>query len=279
METVTWHPSLPVLSQCVDFRYIVEEIISYAETTRIFHQEEELVQPLPSITGMDFLSLRANQRNWIHQSSHIPVPSVTPRSGQPPGSNWNREAEVFRIASLSLSNPTRLPVIENLRSQVVQWNRVTGDRHLTWDRIHEWMKVPTITPISEVWCSIYELCRGTSWPPPFEATCVLAFMGYSGVNFGLISALLAVMRSSNPSIHDLACPHFASLSLQQGSDWDDQTVSQIIRRSAHPFHQSEEANLPKTPYEKNKTHRQRTQRLYNVELDKQVKEATREASR
>ncbi|KAG8800479.1 hypothetical protein FRC16_002799 [Serendipita sp. 398] len=280
MESVTWHPSLPASSQSINFRYIVEDIIAYARNTLVFHQKHELVEALPFIKGMDFLSLRANQRDWTYQSNFASTSLGDPKGVtyiRPPKQSWDREAVAFRITSLSRPETYQFPVTEDFLSQVIQWNRVEGDRDWTWDKIHEWIKVPAITSISEVWCSLYELCRKTPWPPTFEATATLALLGYCGVDFRLISTLFAVMRDPRFRQGDLACTRFKSLSLRDGREWDQQVISQIIQRSAQSFGQSEESRLPKRPQETNRMHEQRIQNLYNLELDKQVKEATQEA--
>jgi len=284
METVEWNKLLPVSSQHPAFKAQVEAILSQWQELAIFHQQDDLVKGLESPEGMAHLSARealhsstllarSETRAGEHDLHYESRDSLTTVESR------NRERMAFHVASLTRQTSHQFPVCKTLPATVRSWRHVLGCDDWQWKDVHQWLKAPRIPDISDMWCTLYELCRKTSWPPPFEATLAVGLLGFSDVPSDLLASLIAVMCDASLQSPTYESPPFDTINLSQGSTFDRDAVSHLLRACAKDITASNEYNVARLATETVDERMARAVRAYNKALDEQIEAAVDALSR
>ncbi|CCA73756.1 hypothetical protein PIIN_07711 [Serendipita indica DSM 11827] len=281
METIEWHPVLSPQSQNSDFRQCVKAILAHWRRGLPFHREEEAVSELPELAGMDHLTARERYRDWTrpldeHTGSDADVHHQSTDSLQSADSR-KRELQAFRFTMLAQESMrgSKLTMRQELLQMVRGWKTVIGDQSWSWKRIHEWVTTSFDSPTA-TWCSLYELCRNTQWPAPFEAQSALGLLAYMKVDHNFLGGCIAIMRLRTllPAV-----PDFEQLDLSAGCEWNSQNIRCIVKDAEKGFSQSDEYKIPKLKEETHKQHHRRRQTAYDLHLETALTQVVEEIQR
>jgi hypothetical protein len=277
METMRWHGSLPPLSQHPSFHPLVGNILKYWRDLGDFHSFGDLLDPVESNSGMEHLSARANARNWVYQyPSHAmhPLKDLVhqPHDSIHDQSSRNREKLAFEVAYLSRSSTTSFPLCKTLRATVTLLGEIQGNGQWKCKDIHQWL--PKANSIGEIWCTLYEICRVTTWDINFEVALMLGLLGYCNAPFEILATLMTVARRPKSATPKL--PFYPRLDLALGSDFNKARLQQFLMSHAIGFEKSDESKIEKESWETKAQRNQRVRELYRKHLEQEVNEAIAE---
>jgi hypothetical protein len=276
METVAWNACLPVTSQHPQFRLSVEEILRHWRETVVFHGQKQLVEGLKG-SSEPHLESRAAYRAWHYSPPMQDATSTGKESFDGLSSEYQAtEGLAFRAAGLTTGAVSGMPICRSLLSIVKRWGQVHGIQELTWEDVQHWIQPPKSLSINEIWCTLFELARDSTWPPPFETTVAIGFLGYCQIPMDLLATLVAVMREH--SFHSViyACPQFSMIDLNAGSDFKESEIRDVLRRAKVSFQHSDEYHLEKRPNETNQSRSIRAEAAYDAAVEEQVAQSTTE---
>jgi hypothetical protein len=245
METIEWNRELPATSQHCSFQTLVQDILHDWRQSLIFHGQEEAVKELDTVTGMDHFNSRAALRSAIYSpesqgKSHSHDISYGGRDSLTSLDSQMREQMAFQAASFTKQSSHQFPTCKHLSSTVMEWKNVHGRDEWNWDDVHQWLRAPSVPSTPELWCTLFELCRGTSWPPPFEVSIALGMLGYSGVQADILASLAVVIRSSTFDSEIYASPSFLMIELETGSIFNRHLIRKLLNDCAIPITSWEE---------------------------------------
>lgn len=248
METVEWNYKLPPSSQHCSFRTLVQAILHDWQQSLIFHGQEEAVKELDMVRGMDHFSSRAALRSAIYSpesegKSRINDLPYNGRDSLVSHDSQMREKMAFQAASFTKQSSNQFPICNHLASTVMGWENVHRRDEWHWSDIHQWLRAPCVPSPPELWCTLFELCRGTSWPPPFEVSIALGMLGFSGIPTDILASLVTVIRSSTLKSEIYACPSFLMIELEKGSIFNRYLARDLLNDCAIPIASWEEYQL------------------------------------
>lgn len=284
METVDWNITLPAGSQHSSFRTRVEHILVHWQNMLIFHGQTEEVRDLDAPKGMAHFNSRAALRSRPYSMAAETAYQMQDllykgRDSLTSLDSQERERKAFQPANFTKQSSSSFPICRDLSATALKWNNIQGDHRWHWNDVHQWLRTPHIPDISELWCTLFELCRKTAWPPPFEASVTLGMLGFSGVPIGVLASLAAVIH--NPAFQSkmYACPQLDTITLGQGSTFNREAIRGLLHTCAVPITSSTEYGMKRQTGETDQQRLQRITASYNSALEEELDERVGELER
>jgi hypothetical protein len=277
MEMIQWNPSLPTLSQHPSFLLLVDSILDHWRTMEIFHSLEDLLDPIDLPTGMQHLTTRASARNWMY---HVSGPLSTSiedlvhhrRDFVNEVQSQERERLAFQVAQLANPTVSSFPLCTSLQSTILAWQYVEETQEWSWDNIEDWFSCAT--SIRRIWCTLYQLCKGTNHGPAFNLIATLSLLGYRGAPLDILATLMAVARRLAAT--ELNFPVSYPLELTKGNQFNREELRGVLKGYSAGFERSEEFKVAQRPGETGEARYRRGEAQYETELSSQINQAISE---
>ncbi|KAG8829361.1 hypothetical protein FRC17_006701 [Serendipita sp. 399] len=236
METVKWDNNLPPTSQDTRFKPLVEEILAFWRRISSFHQDHSIFPTTDHSSNSSQLEDRATSRDWSvgiksRRFDHL----YLSRDSLSSDNSRDRESVAFKIAKVIQSPEDELVENPRISQDAFKWAEVVGNKHWSWQEIHNWLPADGEPSPSGVWFSLYSLCRSTDHLSLSSATIALSFLGYRGMKLNLVSCLIRVTKMLAFKQPQFAPPVFDRADLRDISQFNEKKVSELVEMTQVGF--------------------------------------------